>query len=222
MIEAKEEDPQLVAIQKAIPSVCDRLRTMTSVLQAGLEDNDSSAQRIEERIAALENVVKDFCSGAFNLSFTPGNRVTLALCSLPPPLHPPPGSPFPGLMPAPTVIERLSKEPPVYKLSRGITTIPDLWREWIEGLGGQLSIEALNERWGSRWRHGAEFQFYSRRKVIIDEIKRLVRVGMSAKDVVESLEAQRLASKSSLSQVIDALKLAAKERAKGVGIGPNT
>jgi hypothetical protein len=38
-----------------------------------------------------------------------------------------------------------------------ISTIPDLWREWTVGLGGQLSVEALDERWGSRWGRGAEF-----------------------------------------------------------------
>ena len=57
--------------------------------------------------------------------------------------------------------------------------------------------------------------------MIIDEIKRLVRTGRSAKDVVDSLEEQRQASKSSISQVITMLKLAAKEREKGVGIGSN-
>ena len=120
-----------------------------------------------------------------------------------------------------TVIERLSKEPPVYRLSRSVATIPDLWREWTEGLGGQLSVEALDKRWGSRWRHGAEFQFYSRHKVIIDEIKCLARTGRGAKDVAKSLEEQRLASKCSLNQVINALKLAAKEREKGAGTGSN-
>ncbi len=167
----------------------------------------------------MENVVKDFCGGAFNLSFTPGSRGQSQLCALPPRL--PPGGPSSGPMPAPTAIEKLSEEPPVYKLSRGVATIQDLWREWTEGLGGQLSVEALDERWGSRWRRGAEFQFYSRRKVIIDEIKRLIKTGRGAKDVVESLEEQRLASKSSLSQVITALKLAAKEREKGAGTGSN-
>jgi hypothetical protein len=29
---AREEDPQLAVIQKAIPAVCDRLRTITSVI----------------------------------------------------------------------------------------------------------------------------------------------------------------------------------------------
>jgi hypothetical protein len=61
-------------------------------------------------------------------------------------------------------------------------------------------------------RHGAEFQVYSRRKVIIDEIKRLAGGGRAAIDVVEALEEQRLKAKSSLSQVINALKTAAKAR----------
>jgi hypothetical protein len=73
-------------------------------------------------------------------------------------------------------------------------------------------VEGLDERWGSCWRHGAEFQFYSRRKVIIDEIKRLVARRREAVDVVDSLEEQRLRSKASLSQVINALKAAAKAR----------
>jgi hypothetical protein len=211
---AKEEDPHLAVIEKAIPAVCDRLRTITGVVQTGLESNDSSIRRLEGRIAALETTMKDFCEGAFNLTFTPGSRRAqepLPLCSLPP-LRLPTAGPSSGPMPAPTAIENLAAQPPTYHLSRGITTIPDLWREWTVGLGGQLSVEALDERWGSRWRHGAEFQFYSRRKVIIDEIKRLVAGGREASDVVDSLEEQRLRSKASLSQVINALKAAAKAR----------
>jgi hypothetical protein len=211
---AREEDPQLVVIQKAMPAVCDRLRTIAGAVQAGLEGNDSSIRRMEGRMLALENVVSDFSNGAFNLTFTPGSRRAqeqLPLSSLPLPRLPT-GGPSSGPMPAPTAIERLAPEPPTYQLSRGITTIPDLWREWTVGLGGQLSVEALDERWGSRWRRGPEFQFYSRRKVIIDEIKRLVAGGKEAIDVVDSLEEQRLRSKASLSQVINALKAAAKAR----------
>ena len=200
--------------KKEIPAVCDRLRTIASVVQTGLENNDASIQRMEGRMAALESTVNDFCSGAFNLTFTPGSRRTHEpLCSLPP-LCLPTGAPSSGPMPAPTMIESLAAQPPTYHLSRGITTIPDLWREWTVGLGGQLSVEALDERWGSRWRHGAEFQFYSRRKVIIDEIKRLAAGGRAAIDVVDTLEEQRLRAKSSLSQVIDALKAAAKARGR--------
>jgi hypothetical protein len=178
---AREEDPQLAVIQKAIPAVCDRMCTITGVIQTGLEGNDSSIQRVEGRIVALENAMNDFCGGAFNLTFTPGSYraqgpLLLPLFSLPA-LRLPPVGPFSGPMPAPATIESLAAQPPTYHLSRGITTIPDLWGEWTVGLGGQLSVEALDERWGSCWRHGAEFQFYSRREVIIDEIKRLMAGG---------------------------------------------
>jgi hypothetical protein len=49
-------------------------------------------------------------------------------------------------------------------------------------------------------------EFYSRRKVIIDEIKRLMAGGREAMDVVDSLEDQRKKSNASLSQVINGLK----------------
>jgi Transcriptional activator of glycolytic enzymes len=49
-------------------------------------------------------------------------------------------------------------------------------------------VEALDERWGSRWRSGSEFQFYSRHKVIITEIERLVAGGREAMEVVNSLK----------------------------------
>jgi hypothetical protein len=50
--------------------------------------------------------------------------------------------------------------------------------------------------------------------VIIDEIKRLAAAGRAAMDVVDTLEEQRLRAKSSLSQVINALKAAAKARGR--------
>jgi len=76
-------------------------------------------------------------------------------------------------------------------------------------------VEDLDGRWGSRWRHGAEFQFYSRRKVVITDIKWLVAGGREAREVVDSLEAQRVRTKASLSQVINGLKAAAKAREGG-------
>ena len=48
--------------------------------------------------------------------------------------------------------------------------------------------------------------------MIIDEIKRLVAEGREVVDAVNSLEEARLRSKSSLSQVVNTLKVAAKAR----------
>jgi hypothetical protein len=39
---ARDEDPHLVTVQKALPAVCDSLRTVTGVIKAGLKSNDSS------------------------------------------------------------------------------------------------------------------------------------------------------------------------------------
>jgi Transcriptional activator of glycolytic enzymes len=58
-------------------------------------------------------------------------------------------------------------------------------------------VEVLDERWGSRWHHGAEVQFYSRCKVIIDEIKRPPAGRREAIDLVDSLEDQRKKSNAS-------------------------
>jgi hypothetical protein len=57
-----------------MPAVCDRLRTIASVVQTSLEGNDSSIRRIEGRMLVLENVVSDFCNSAFYLSFTPNSH----------------------------------------------------------------------------------------------------------------------------------------------------
>ena len=68
-------------------------------------------------------------------------------------------------------------EPPPYRISRTIQTIPELWREWTVGLAGQPSIEQLDALYGASWRTGpiiaSECQFYSRRKTLITEIRRL-------------------------------------------------
>ena len=58
---------------------------------------------------------------------------------------------------------------------------------WTVGLRGQLSVEVLDERWGSRSHHGPEFQFYSRRKVIIDEIKRPIIAMAGGRETIDRL-----------------------------------
>jgi Transcriptional activator of glycolytic enzymes len=198
--------------------VAEHLRTMTGVVQTGFQSNDFSIRRmqgmVDVRLGAIESTLHRICEGSF--TFTPGSsrgsRVQESQLSSSLPLCLPTAAPSSGPMPAPTAIENLAEQPPAYHMSRSITKIPELWLEWTVGLRGQLSVEALDERWGSRWRHGAEFQFYSRRKVIIDEIKRLMAGGREAMDVVDSLEDQRKKSNASLSQVINGLKAEAKAR----------
>jgi len=95
--------------------------------------------------------------------------------SVPPPAAPPTAPP-----------------PPLYRLSRELRTVRQLWDEWFTGLNGRPSIDQLNKEWGSRWRTDSkEMNFYSRRKVIIDEIFQRTVAGnwQAAVAEVESLRA---------------------------------
>ena len=64
--------------------------------------------------------------------------------------------------------------PSAYRMLRGSDSVFQLWTEWTLGLAGGPSIEALDRCWGSRWRTGSEAMFYSRRRKIINEIRRRV------------------------------------------------
>lgn len=116
---------------------------------------------------------------------------------LPPPETPSYGRPsseaYPVLDPA---------TPYLYKMSRTINTVPDLWREWTQGVGSSPSVRSLEDLYGCRWRPSqCERVFFGRRKRIITEIERRHRWRTSPGEIsteVEALEAVRLRLKTSL------------------------
>ena len=68
--------------------------------------------------------------------------------------------------------------PSAYRMLWGSDSVFQLWTEWTLGLAGGPSIEALDRYWGPRWRiGGGEAMFYSRRRRIINEIRRRVEAG---------------------------------------------
>jgi len=73
-------------------------------------------------------------------------------------------------------------------MSRGISTVTDLWREWTVGLGGGPSIQMLEETRGSSWCEGNERRFYNRRKIIINKIRQRA-ASMPGGETVENLHA---------------------------------
>lgn len=76
-------------------------------------------------------------------------------------------------MPGQGLLTNQYSEIPKYKLSRAIKTAQELWQEWTVGFQGGPSVKQLEETYKSSWRNGmAERQFFSRRKVVIDEIIR--------------------------------------------------
>ena len=222
---AVEQDPHAIAIQKAIPAVNDRLRTMTGVIQNGQATHaqalysleDLLTTRIEQRIERIAGTLSEFIGGSFH--FVPRGQQLVPAPA--PALIAAPGasSSLPDRPIAlPTIAPAQAAEAPQYRMSRTLRTIPELWQEWTIGLQGQPSIERLDELYGPAWRSGAtaasERQFYSRRKTLITEIRRLASAVRDPPDqgaysiVVGQLEAERVRARASLSKVIDTLKRA--------------
>ncbi len=99
--------------------------------------------------------------------------------------------------------------PPKYRLSRTVTTVPDLWREWTVGLGGGPAVQALEDSYGPRWRPSQEERvFFCRRKTIIDWVrtKRRERPNTEALAIVMELERFRLQQRASLAKLVVLLK----------------
>lgn len=99
-------------------------------------------------------------------------------------------------------------EPPIYKMVRTHATVTDLWQEWSAGWAGRPSVQSLDNTWGHRWRRGNEVSFYSRRRLIIGEIRRLARQGggLSLAAAAEELEARRRQNGLSLTGLNELLR----------------
>jgi hypothetical protein len=218
---AVEQDPHTIAIQRAIPAVNDRLRTMTGVIQNGQASHAQAlcsledlllTTRIEQRIESIASALSEFIRGSFH--FVPRG------CQLAPITGASSLPSRPATLPNTALALAQATEAPQlqYRMSRTIQTIPELWQEWTVGLQGQPSIESLDELYGSSWRSGpaaaSERQFYSRRKTLIAEIRRLAAAIKAPPDkeaysvVVLRLEDERKRAGMLLSKVIDALKRA--------------
>lgn len=84
-----------------------------------------------------------------------------------------------------------------YRMDRSITTVEQLMTEWNQGLNGGPPVSLLDELWGAGWRKGdsAESVWWSSRRVIVEEVRRLAREnGGSLQMAVIQLDAQRRAS----------------------------
>lgn len=210
-VAVEQQDPHTIAIQKAIPAVNDRLRTMTGVIQNGqathaqaLSSLDLLATEIKQQVEGIAGAFSEFIGGSFQ--FVPwGQQLPLPVLA-----------PAPALLPVTPLAQATAV--PQYHMSRTLQTIPELWQEWTVGLQGRPSIERLDELYGAGWRSGpaagSERQFYSRRKTLITEIRHLATAIRSPPDeeayntVVLQLEGERKRAGASLSKVIDTLKRA--------------
>jgi hypothetical protein len=140
-----EEDPRLVAMEKAITAVSDRLRTLTGVLQTGQVAATTQISELRGEVKELREVLSDFVKGSFTattkLSFSTPSMLAAVSPALPlvttPPLAAPivlSGKPVTPPTPLRRLMQQETQVVPSYKLSREVSTIPELWRMWTVGL----------------------------------------------------------------------------------------
>ncbi|KAG1435157.1 hypothetical protein G6F56_014067 [Rhizopus delemar] len=84
-----------------------------------------------------------------------------------------------------------------YRISRGLNTFTDLWREWSEGLGGNRSVEYYETNCPN-W-YAKDKTFYMRRKRLIKAIKAYAEIeGMSMREAVNRAESLLVRSRRTL------------------------
>ena len=81
-------------------------------------------------------------------------------------------------------------------------TLNDLWREWMEGIGGNKAAKYFTSRERGRCKHK-----YSRRKVAWDLIAERVRAGQTASQAIDGIYAA-FGPNLSVTQIINAIKRA--------------
>ena len=88
-------------------------------------------------------------------------------------------------------------------MSRAIESVPELWREWTQGLSSLPLIQSLGDTYDASWRpEQKERTFFSRRKVIIDHIRgKVSSSGRNVHSVIEELELVRSRGNMSLAKL---------------------
>lgn len=190
-----EQPSQLAILTQAMPALVDFLHTMDSRMETRMNKlqvamgcavaDQSAAQsaQLMQLLASGSLTLRMEQSGSSQPPLAPAlllapagsiaagsnSQYTSAQTSLAPSLAP-------SRATSPPASQHL-EEPPRHCMSRTVKTVELLWREWTVGLGGKPSINALDNRWGARWRSGrqSELQWYSLRLEVIKEIRRVAK-----------------------------------------------
>ncbi|OWY93979.1 hypothetical protein PHMEG_00036432 [Phytophthora megakarya] len=77
-------------------------------------------------------------------------------------------------------------------MSRGVSTVRELWAEWHHGLTNQRPIQYLENTYGTQWRQSTkEAKFFSRRLCVIKYVRSLVSNGLSIETALEKADIER-------------------------------
>lgn len=207
-------DPNKQAIEHILPGLLENNQQVLSTMNSGFEKVLSEMEQLRSRNAMLTNYIHRVCHGTVsalnaslpllettveNDSFAPVNAVATVAQGI--------GNEYVNLERSSNTVDTLG--PISYKMSRTICSVQDLWREWNFGLSGRPAVKDLERSFGTKWRSNpSESRYFTGRKVIIDEIERLVATNtcVSHDQAVNHLENKRLANKGSLNWLIKSIR----------------
>ena len=191
--EAKEQEPFSLKVQQLVPEMTDSVTNMFRQVQKTLEPILGRIEANTDKTLAYQ---KDWATGNIGLFAHPTPKAsfwTPALAapptsqSLPWPMIPFSASsstelaaqaPLPlTSFPASVTASSATPSLPKMRMNRHISKVDDLWREWTQGYGGCESVESAAARKGLCTDNG-ECKWRSRRKVIVDEIKKTGTIGV--------------------------------------------
>jgi Transcriptional activator of glycolytic enzymes len=207
------EEPDEVRLRRIVPDISNRLDMTRKDVVRSIEEHGTRNHRMLE---SMHKRLEDLFAGRVSIIIYGGE--------IPPPINPqaPRTITDEGLntsrttdhqplqssyaTSSTTVVAAPSSQPldlnapaPTHQMSRTVFTVPDLYQEWMFGLGSAPAIQALEDAYGPQWRPSqAERVFFGRRKVIISEIQRRQELGEAPKTVVEELELVRKRMKMTL------------------------
>ncbi|KAG2214480.1 hypothetical protein INT45_006847, partial [Circinella minor] len=182
--------PQDLTLQMAMPLMHDYVRAMHTDVSARLA---SLTHNMEQQAQRTSQFLDDLLSGrvSFSLqvdpsyiqnshqSFTPSAPSTLlpittstaaintTISNVGIPAQHTNNTPTNNIITTPSTAD----DPPHYKMSRGITNLYDLWREWHTGLSGSPAVLELERTWKTKWRRRGDDKWVNRRATIIREIQ---------------------------------------------------
>lgn len=209
------EEPDEIRLRRIVPDISNRLEMTRKDVVRSVEEHGTRNHRL---LDSMQRRLDDLFAGRISITIHAGDS---SLTDLQAPhtmiaedsnMHGTPdhqaiqppyavSAPITAVTEGATSSQQLDPQapPPLHQMSRTISTVPELYREWMFGLGSAPAIQALENAYGAKWRPSqAEKVFFGRRRVIISEIQRRKATGEAPEIIAEELELVRIRMKTTL------------------------
>jgi hypothetical protein len=226
---SRETNPLELRIQQALPELYDRLDLQQRVSSDRMTLVESKLGQVEQAILGFTGVCRSLAAGITNAASSiggiPGSQTlnrsgesSVASTILQPSII----SQAQTTATVPLAAGSNVQSSDTYTMSRNITTVSDVYREWMHGIGDGPAVKDLEERLGTSWRKTPkDSRHYLRRKAIIDEMDRRVaaRPGTNHVTIGAEMDAELQSRRISLAKLQD--EIAAANRAREApNLGP--